>query len=154
VQDVIPLYETQSYNWEVGPYNSNWGYAYGKGFVVLAEGLDVFRLRAIDTGWERNQPGNLSFTKGILVEWMSGSWSRNGWDPFGWRLLRVGAGGGIILDKGEELCPFFSYTLLFSLKMWKSTENLSHVSCPYYLSIIQAVPQRKHISSHLLRSSG
>jgi len=30
--------------------NSNWRYTYANGFVVLAEGLDMFRLGAIATG--------------------------------------------------------------------------------------------------------
>jgi hypothetical protein len=30
--------------------NSSWGYAYANGFVVLAEGLDMFRLGDIATG--------------------------------------------------------------------------------------------------------
>jgi hypothetical protein len=51
---------------------SNWGYAYGNGFVVLAEGLDMFRLGAIATGGNMNTSGNLSFTKRSLVGWMSG----------------------------------------------------------------------------------
>jgi hypothetical protein len=46
---------------------SNWGYAYANGIVVLAEGLDMFRLRAIATGGKVNPTGNLSFTKTTLV---------------------------------------------------------------------------------------
>jgi hypothetical protein len=46
---------------------------YAKGFAVLAEGLDMFRLVAIDTGDKMNPSGNLSFKKRTLVVWMSGS---------------------------------------------------------------------------------
>jgi hypothetical protein len=40
--------------------------------VVMAEGLDVFRIRAVATGGRRFPPGNLSFGKGILIGWLSG----------------------------------------------------------------------------------
>jgi hypothetical protein len=57
--------------------NYKWG-AYTNGFV-LAEGLDVFRLRAIATGGRGLPSGNLSFGKRILV----GAESRKDkWDPF------------------------------------------------------------------------
>jgi hypothetical protein len=37
-------------------------------FVVLAEGLNIFRLGAIATGGRRLRPGNLSFAK--ITGWM------------------------------------------------------------------------------------
>jgi hypothetical protein len=43
------------------------------GFIVLAEGLDVFRLRAVDTDRFRLPSGNLFFAKRTLVGWVSGS---------------------------------------------------------------------------------
>jgi hypothetical protein len=46
---------------------SNWGSAYGNGFVVLADGLDVFSLGAAATGGKMNPSGSLSFTKRTLV---------------------------------------------------------------------------------------
>jgi hypothetical protein len=41
-------------------------------FVVLAEDLDVFRLRAVAAGGRRLPSGKLSFTERTLVGWMSG----------------------------------------------------------------------------------
>jgi hypothetical protein len=52
---------------------SNRGYAYPIGSAVLAEYLDMFRLRPIVTGGNTNPSGNLSFTKIPLVGWMSGN---------------------------------------------------------------------------------
>jgi hypothetical protein len=49
---------------------------------VLAEGLYMFRLRAVATGWKMVPSGNLSFTKTTVVGWMSGSWTQKGWDSF------------------------------------------------------------------------
>jgi hypothetical protein len=49
------------------------GIAYANGFVVLAEGLDMFRLGAVATGGNMNLSGNLSFTKINLVGWISDS---------------------------------------------------------------------------------
>jgi hypothetical protein len=45
--------------------NCNRGYAYANGFVVLAEGLDLFRLWRVATGGKINLSGNLFFMKGI-----------------------------------------------------------------------------------------
>jgi hypothetical protein len=42
------------------------------GSVVLAEGLDMFRPRAVATGRRRLPSDTLSFVKRTLVEWMSG----------------------------------------------------------------------------------
>jgi hypothetical protein len=53
--------------------NSIWEYAYAKVFVVLAEGLDMFRLRANATGGRIIPPGNSTFTKRTSVECMPGS---------------------------------------------------------------------------------
>jgi hypothetical protein len=47
--------------------NYNWGHAYGNRFVVLAEGLDMFRLGAFGTGGNMNPSGNLFFTERTLV---------------------------------------------------------------------------------------
>jgi hypothetical protein len=47
--------------------NYNWGCA--NGIVVLAEGLDVFRLGAIATGGRMIPSGNLSFVKRTV--WMN-----------------------------------------------------------------------------------
>jgi hypothetical protein len=49
------------------------GYAYGNGFIVWAEDLDVFRLRSIAIDGNMNPSGNLFFTKRTIVGWMSGS---------------------------------------------------------------------------------
>jgi hypothetical protein len=46
---------------------SNLRYACANGFVVLAEGLDVFRRGAVATGGNMNPSGNLSCTKRTLV---------------------------------------------------------------------------------------
>jgi hypothetical protein len=46
---------------------------YTNGIVVLGEGLDLFRLGAIVTDGRMIQLRNLSFAKGTLVGWMSGS---------------------------------------------------------------------------------
>jgi hypothetical protein len=43
------------------------------GFVVLAEGLDIFILRAVAAGEMRLPSGNLSIVNRTLVEWISGS---------------------------------------------------------------------------------
>jgi hypothetical protein len=53
-------------------------------FVVLAEGLNMFRLGNSVTGWKMNPSGNLSLTKRILAGWMD-VWELNpeGWDRFG-----------------------------------------------------------------------
>jgi hypothetical protein len=53
--------------------NSNWGCAYTNGIVVLAEGLDMFRLEPIAPGGRMIPSSNLSFAKRTLVVWMSGS---------------------------------------------------------------------------------
>jgi hypothetical protein len=52
---------------------SNCGCTYINGFVVLAEGLDIFRLEAIAAGGKMNSSGNFSYKKQTLVEWKSGS---------------------------------------------------------------------------------
>jgi hypothetical protein len=43
--------------------NSNWGYAHADRFVVLTEGLDMFRLWAVVTDGKINLPGNLFYGK-------------------------------------------------------------------------------------------
>jgi hypothetical protein len=58
-------------------------YAYTNGFVVSAEGLDVFRLGVIATGGKMNSSGNLSFVKETLVRRMLGSRIPKEWDRFG-----------------------------------------------------------------------
>jgi hypothetical protein len=42
------------------------------GFVVLAEGPDMFQLRTVATGGRRLPLGNLIFAKRTLIGWMSG----------------------------------------------------------------------------------
>jgi hypothetical protein len=49
--------------------NCNWGHAYGKGFVVLAEDLETFRLGDIATGGKMNPSDNLSSTRTSLQYW-------------------------------------------------------------------------------------
>jgi hypothetical protein len=51
---------------------SNWETAYDNGFVVLAEGRDIFTLGAIAVGGNMNPSGNLSFAKNTLVGWICG----------------------------------------------------------------------------------
>jgi hypothetical protein len=46
------------------------------GSVVLAEGLDMIRLRPIANGGGINPSDILSFTKIIFVGWMPGSWTQ------------------------------------------------------------------------------
>jgi hypothetical protein len=53
--------------------NYNWGCAYAKGIVVLAEDVDVFRLGVIDTSGRMISSGNLSFEKRTSGGWMSGT---------------------------------------------------------------------------------
>jgi hypothetical protein len=48
--------------------HSSWGYAYANGFVVWAEGLDMFRLGAVAVGGNMNPSGNLTFTKTTWVK--------------------------------------------------------------------------------------
>jgi hypothetical protein len=69
------------------------GCAYTNGIVVLAEGLDMFRLGPIAAGGRMIPSGNLSFTKINLVGWMSGSWAQKDWDHFGCKPLRLWDGG-------------------------------------------------------------
>jgi hypothetical protein len=54
LDETIPACETRNWNWKSGPKTSNWGYAYDNGFVVLAEGLDMFKLGVIATGGNMN----------------------------------------------------------------------------------------------------
>jgi hypothetical protein len=63
--------------------NCNLGCAYANRIVVLAEGLDMFRLGAIATVGRMIPSGNFSFTKRTLVEWMPGNSTQNGWHRFG-----------------------------------------------------------------------
>jgi hypothetical protein len=49
------------------------GYAYANGIDIFDKGLDTFRIEAIETGGRMIPSGNLSFTKRILVGWMSES---------------------------------------------------------------------------------
>jgi hypothetical protein len=51
-----------------GLMNSNWGYAYTNGFVVLAEGTEMFILWAIATGRRTNPSDNLSFKKELWLD--------------------------------------------------------------------------------------
>jgi hypothetical protein len=44
------MYKMLSWNGKTMPFNYNRGCAYAHGFVVLAEGLDMIRLRAVATG--------------------------------------------------------------------------------------------------------
>jgi hypothetical protein len=53
--------------------NYNWGCAHAIRIVVLAEGLDTFRLMATNTGGSMISSDNLSFVKRTLVGGMSGS---------------------------------------------------------------------------------
>jgi hypothetical protein len=48
--------------------NHNLGYAYTNGIVVLAEGLDMFRLGPIAFGGRMIPSGNLFFTKRTLLD--------------------------------------------------------------------------------------
>jgi hypothetical protein len=43
--------------------NSNWGYTYSNGFVVLAEDFDMFRLGDIATGGLMILSGSLFFIR-------------------------------------------------------------------------------------------
>jgi hypothetical protein len=58
---------------EKGTMYNNGGYAYTNRFVVLAEGLDMFRLGAIAAGGNPNPSCNLSCMKRTLVGWLSGT---------------------------------------------------------------------------------
>lgn len=49
------------------------------GFVVLAEGLETFRLRPVAADRKTLPAGNMSFTKTNLVGWMSGGYTQKGW---------------------------------------------------------------------------
>jgi hypothetical protein len=49
------------------------GNAYAEGFVVLTEGLDMFRVGATATGGNMDPSGNLFFTERSLLRWISGS---------------------------------------------------------------------------------
>jgi hypothetical protein len=69
----IAAFETYSWTWRNNVKCGNWRYAYASGFVVLAEGLDMFRIGAIVTDGNMNTSGNLSFKKISLVGWMSES---------------------------------------------------------------------------------
>jgi hypothetical protein len=76
--------------------NCNWGYAADNGSGVLMEGLNLFRLGTSAAGGKMMPSGNLFFTKGTLIGWMSELnpelfgllWlmtSRMGGDQFDWR---------------------------------------------------------------------
>jgi hypothetical protein len=59
--------------------NSNWRYAYAKPFVVLAEGLDIFRLGTIAAG--RNEAVRQFVLYGKNFGWMDVSELKpEGWD--------------------------------------------------------------------------
>jgi hypothetical protein len=51
--------------------NHNWGCAYAEGFVLLAEGFDMFVLRNVAAGGRRLPSGSLSFGKRTLVGWLN-----------------------------------------------------------------------------------
>jgi hypothetical protein len=70
---IIPALGTHSWKWKRNLKYGNWGYACAKGFVVLAEGLVMFRPGAVATSVKINPSGNSSLTKRTLVEWMCGS---------------------------------------------------------------------------------
>jgi hypothetical protein len=52
-------------------------------FLVLFDGLDMFRRGAIATGGNMNTSGNLHFMKITLVVWMVWELNPVGWDNFG-----------------------------------------------------------------------
>jgi hypothetical protein len=78
------------------------------------------------TGWKMSPSRDLSFTKINLVGWMSGSWTQK---RSLWQKVSVTWGSHFSLGLpwlgGSEPCPFFIYTLTFSLRLRKTTENLS-----------------------------
>lgn len=55
------------------PYNLTGLCTYANQIFVLDEGLGIFRLGPIATGWKMIQPGNLSFAKRNLVGKTSGN---------------------------------------------------------------------------------
>jgi hypothetical protein len=70
-------------------------------YVVLAEGLNMFRLGNSVTGWKMNLSGNLSLMKRILAGCL-------GVEPRGMGSLWLKAystwGGGVILAEGLHDC--------------------------------------------------
>jgi hypothetical protein len=73
---------------------------YACGVFAVAEGTGVFKVGAVVTGGRMILSGKLSFTKGTLVGWTSGSWTRKGWDRAGrWPLRHEGGGGWIFWIK-------------------------------------------------------
>jgi hypothetical protein len=88
-------------------------YAYGNGFVVLAVGLDMFRLAAIVTGGKMKSTDNVSFTKRTSVVWMPGSWTQRDRIAFAEGLCERGR--GIILAEGLNYCWRRAVLLFFQL---------------------------------------
>jgi hypothetical protein len=109
-------------------YNK-WGYAYANGFVVLAEGLDMFRLGLLTLEGIRIREAICPLRKEL---WLAGYL---GVEPRDGIALVEGQSdfGGIILaeglhDWGMRAVPLISYILAFALQLRKSTEKLSQDS--------------------------
>jgi hypothetical protein len=98
-------------------YNK-WGYAYANWFVVLAEGLDMFRLVLLTLAGIRTRQAICPLQKEL---WLAGCL---GVEPRQMESLWLRAS----MIRGCGPCPFFSYTLTFALQLRKSTENLSQGS--------------------------
>jgi hypothetical protein len=83
-------------NWKRNHRYSNWGYAYANGFVVLAEGLDMFRLVTVATGGNIKPSDNLLRQELCLTGYFEGEPRLKGsaW-PKAFESL-----GGIILAEG------------------------------------------------------
>jgi hypothetical protein len=95
-------------------------YAYGNGFVLLAEGLNMFRLAAFVTGGNMKSTDNVSFTKRTSVVWMPGSWTQRDRIAFAEGLCE--RGGGIILAEGLNM---FRPAAIVTGGNMKSTDNVS-----------------------------
>jgi hypothetical protein len=61
-------YKTHRWNWKRNLKYSNWEYAYANGFVVLAEGFDMFTLESTANGGNMNSSGNLSLWKELWLD--------------------------------------------------------------------------------------
>jgi hypothetical protein len=98
---------------------SNWGYAYINGIVVLAEGLNVFRLGAIATGGNMTSQAICPLQKERRLDGYLGV------EPkcmrLHWLKASVTTEGGIFLDRDH-----FSVVILLQLK--KSTGKQSRSS--------------------------
>jgi hypothetical protein len=110
--------------------HNKWGYAYANGFVVLADGLDMFRLGLLTLAGIRTRQAICPLRKEL---WLAGCL---GVEPRGmgslWLRARASLWGIILAeglhDWGMRAVPLFSYTLAFALHLRKSTENLSQGS--------------------------